>query len=43
VLAAIREQRFYVLSDDEWRRSAQVRCEDIRLGRNPTLAPPVSA
>jgi NAD(P)-dependent dehydrogenase (short-subunit alcohol dehydrogenase family) len=43
VLDAIREQRFYVLSDDTWRRSSEVRCEDIRLGRNPTLAPPGSA
>jgi NAD(P)-dependent dehydrogenase (short-subunit alcohol dehydrogenase family) len=42
VLHAIREQRFYVLSDDAWRRSAEVRCEDLRLGRNPTLAPPVA-
>jgi NAD(P)-dependent dehydrogenase (short-subunit alcohol dehydrogenase family) len=41
VLDAIREQRFYVLSDDEWRRSSEVRCEDVRLARNPTLAPPV--
>jgi NAD(P)-dependent dehydrogenase (short-subunit alcohol dehydrogenase family) len=43
VLEAIREQRFYVLSDDGWRRSSEVRSEDIRLARNPTLAPPVSA
>ena len=42
VLDAIREQRFYVLSDDGWRRSSEVRSEDIRLGRNPTLAPPGS-
>jgi NAD(P)-dependent dehydrogenase (short-subunit alcohol dehydrogenase family) len=43
VLAAIREQRFYVLSDDGWRRSSEVRSEDIRLARNPTLAPPVAS
>jgi NAD(P)-dependent dehydrogenase (short-subunit alcohol dehydrogenase family) len=43
VLAAIREERFYVLSDEEWRRCSQVRIEDLRLGRNPTLAPPGSA
>jgi NAD(P)-dependent dehydrogenase (short-subunit alcohol dehydrogenase family) len=42
VLDAIREQRFYVLSEDAWRRSSEVRCEDLRLGRNPTLAPPVA-
>ncbi len=42
VLDAIREGRFYVLSEDAWRRSSEVRCEDVRLGRNPTLAPPVA-
>ena len=42
VLDAIREQRFYVLSEDTWRRSSEVRCEDVRLARNPTLAPPGS-
>jgi NAD(P)-dependent dehydrogenase (short-subunit alcohol dehydrogenase family) len=43
VLRAIREDRFYVLSDDgdAWRRSADSRLEDIRLGRNPVLVPPV--
>jgi NAD(P)-dependent dehydrogenase (short-subunit alcohol dehydrogenase family) len=40
VLDAIREERFYVLSHDSWRRSSEVRAEDIRLARNPTLAPP---
>ncbi len=43
VLDAIREQRFYVLSEDSWRRSSEVRCEDVRLGRNPTLAVPGSS
>ena len=43
VLDAIREQRFYVLSDDGWRRASEVRSEDIRLARNPTLAPPVTS
>lgn len=42
VLRAIREDRFYVLSDDvAWRRSSEARLEDVRLGRNPTFAPPV--
>ncbi len=42
VLRAVKEERFYVLSDaDAWRRSAETRFEDIRLGRNPTFAPPV--
>ncbi|HSJ95789.1 MAG TPA: SDR family NAD(P)-dependent oxidoreductase [Myxococcota bacterium] len=37
----IREGRFYILAEDAWRRTAELRCEDIRLARNPTLAPPV--
>jgi hypothetical protein len=42
VLSAVKEDRFYVLSDaDVWRRSCETRLEDIRLGRNPTFAPPV--
>ncbi len=42
VLRAVKEDRFYVLSDaDAWRRSSETRLEDIRLGRNPTFAPPV--
>ena len=41
-LRAIREDRFYVLSDDDaWRRSAASRLEDVRLVRNPVLVPPV--
>jgi len=39
VVDAIRTRRFYVLSDDGWRRASEVRHEDIRLARNPTLAP----
>ncbi len=39
-LEAIRDNRFYVLSDDGWRRSCETRLEDIRLARNPTLAIP---
>jgi len=42
VVRAIQEDRFYVFSDaDPWRRSCESRLEDIRLGRNPTLVPPV--
>lgn len=42
VLRAVKEDRFYVLSDAEvWRRSSETRLEDIRLGRNPTFMPPV--
>jgi short-subunit dehydrogenase len=40
-LRAIRERRFYVLAEDAWRRAAETRCDDIRLARAPTLAPPV--
>jgi NAD(P)-dependent dehydrogenase (short-subunit alcohol dehydrogenase family) len=39
-LRAIREDRFYVLSDDDWRRIAESRCDDVRLARNPTLRVP---
>ncbi|MEE2678482.1 MAG: SDR family NAD(P)-dependent oxidoreductase [Myxococcota bacterium] len=38
---AIRENRFYVLAEDVWRRTCETRLEDIRLGRNPTFAPPI--
>ncbi len=41
VLDAVRENRFYVLSDDSWRRSCDARLEDVRLARNPVLVPPV--
>jgi short-subunit dehydrogenase len=40
VLAAIREERFYILAEDQWRAVCDVRLEDVRLGRNPTFAPP---
>ena len=42
VFDAIVAERFYILSDEAWRESANVRLEDVRLGRNPTFAPPVS-
>ncbi len=42
VLEAIREDRFYILSDDAWRDAANTRLDDLRAGRNPTFAPPVS-
>jgi len=40
---AIRERRFYILSEDDWRRCCATRLEDIRLGRNPTFAVPEAA
>ena len=41
VLEGIRENRFYILAEDVWRRACESRLEDIRLARNPTFAPPV--
>ena len=40
VVNAIREKRFYILSNDGWMDSARSRIQDILEGRNPTLAPP---
>jgi NAD(P)-dependent dehydrogenase (short-subunit alcohol dehydrogenase family) len=38
---AIRDDRFYILPDeDPWLAACRSRLEDIRLGRNPTLAVP---
>ena len=42
VFDAIVDERFYILSDEAWREAAHVRLEDIRLGRNPTFAPPIT-
>jgi NAD(P)-dependent dehydrogenase (short-subunit alcohol dehydrogenase family) len=43
VVRAIREDRFYVLpEDDPWLAACEARLEDIRLRRNPTLAVPGS-
>lgn len=42
VYDAIVEERFYILSEEAWRDTANVRLDDIRAGRNPTFAPPVS-
>ena len=41
VVEAIREERFYILSEDVWRRCCEVRLEDLRQARNPTFALPV--
>jgi len=40
VLAAIRDQQFYILSDDSWRETAHARLDDIRSAANPRLLPP---
>ena len=43
VVRAIREERFYILSEDEpWRDMCNTRLDDLREGRNPTLALPVT-
>lgn len=42
VLDGIRDGRFYLISNEEWRQAANTRLDDIREGRNPTFAPPVS-
>jgi len=42
VIDAIVAERFYILSEDAWRTTAHTRLDDIRLGRNPTFAPPVN-
>jgi NAD(P)-dependent dehydrogenase (short-subunit alcohol dehydrogenase family) len=40
-LSAIREGRFYALSEgDGWRAACETRCEDVRLARNPSLVVP---
>ncbi len=40
VFQAVKDNRFYILSNDGWMESARTRIEDILQGRNPTLAPP---
>lgn len=42
VLQAIIDEQFYILSDEEWRATANVRLDDIREGRNPTFSPPIA-
>ncbi len=37
VLAAIREERFYVLAEDAWRDACNARLDDISHARNPRL------
>jgi short-subunit dehydrogenase len=43
VLKAIREERFYILSQqDSWRKTTNARLDDVREGRNPSFTPPDS-
>jgi hypothetical protein len=39
VVRAVREKRFYIVSDDEWRHAVEMRCEDVRSAGNPRFAP----
>ena len=39
-LAAIRDQQFYILPNEEWRRIAHIRLDEIRAGSNPSLVVP---
>ena len=39
-IGAIRENVFYVLSEDDWMRSCESRIEDILKRRNPVLRVP---
>ncbi len=41
VLAAIREERFYVLTHPEFNPQIEARVKDMLSGRNPTPAPPM--
>jgi NAD(P)-dependent dehydrogenase (short-subunit alcohol dehydrogenase family) len=43
VLQAVRDNRFYILSEDGWRHSCETRLEDVRLARNPTFDVPVGS
>lgn len=42
VFAAVRDERFYILSEESWRDICNTRLEDIRLGRNPTFCVPAT-
>jgi NAD(P)-dependent dehydrogenase (short-subunit alcohol dehydrogenase family) len=43
VLEAVREERFYILSEeDAWRKTTNARLDDVREGRNPSFTPPGS-
>jgi NAD(P)-dependent dehydrogenase (short-subunit alcohol dehydrogenase family) len=42
VVRAVREKRFYIVSDDDWRKAVEMRCEDVRSATNPRFSPPTS-
>lgn len=42
VFAAVRDERFYILSEESWRDICNTRLDDIRLGRNPTFRAPTT-
>jgi short-subunit dehydrogenase len=39
LVAAIREERFYVYTDHEWDEQMQVFCDDLLRGKNPVVGP----
>jgi len=41
VIRAIVGNQFYILSEGRWRECCETRLDDVRVGRNPSLAPPV--
>ncbi len=40
VLSAIREERFYILTDPDWNHMIEQRMKSLLDGRNPTMVPP---
>ncbi len=40
VFNAIREEKFYILSEETWRDICNTRLDDVRTGRNPTFCVP---
>jgi len=42
VVDAIRDERFYILAEDAWRDTCNLRLDDVREGRNPTFSPPAA-
>ena len=42
VFNAMVQGQFYILSDEAWRNSANIRLDDVRDARNPTFAPPIA-
>ncbi|MFK7976986.1 MAG: SDR family NAD(P)-dependent oxidoreductase [Halioglobus sp.] len=41
VFDAIKNEQFYIFSEEAWRDAANTRLDDVRVARNPTFAPPI--